>query len=49
MAFAKLKTLLRKKAARTIDAIFNAIGEICDLYSPTECQNYFKAAGYGPT
>jgi transposase len=49
MAFAKLKTLLRQKAARSIDAIFNAIGEICDLYSPTECQNHFKAAGYGPT
>jgi hypothetical protein len=26
--------------------MFNAIAEICDLYSPDECWNYFKAAGY---
>jgi transposase len=49
MAFAKLKTLLRKQAVRTIDALWQAIGDICDLYSPTECRNYFKAAGYEPT
>ncbi len=49
MAFAKLKTLLRKKAIRTIDALWKAIGDICDLFSQTECQNYFKAAGYDPT
>jgi transposase len=47
MAFAKLKALLRAKAARTIDALWRAIGEICDLFSPEECQNYFAAPGYG--
>jgi transposase len=47
MAFAKLKALLRAKAVRTIDALWRAIGEICDLFSPQECQNYFAAAGYG--
>jgi transposase len=47
MAFAKLKTLLRARAVRTIDALWRAIGEICDLFSPQECQNYFAAAGYG--
>ena len=47
MAFAKLKTLLRARAVRTIDALWRAIGEICDLFSPQECQNYFTAAGYG--
>jgi hypothetical protein len=26
--------------------VFDAIAEICDLYDPTECWNYFKAAGY---
>lgn len=46
LAFSKLKTLLRKMAARTFDHICQAIGEICDLYSPAECRNYFKAAGY---
>lgn len=47
MAFSKLKALLRKAAARTFDALIDAIGDICQLYPPNECQNYFKAAGYG--
>jgi len=47
MAFAKLKALLRARAIRTIDALWRAIGEICDLFTPQECQNYFAAAGYG--
>ena len=47
MAFAKLKTLLRAKAVRTIDALWQEIGRICDLFTPEECQNYFTAAGYG--
>ncbi|MGZ9724333.1 IS630 family transposase [Rhizobium miluonense] len=46
MAFSKLKSLLRARAIRTIDALWKAIGDICTLYSPKECQNYFKAAGY---
>lgn len=47
MAFAKLKAYLRKEKARTIDALWQAIGSICDLFSPEECYNYFNAAGYG--
>jgi transposase len=47
MAFAKLKALLRAKAIRTIDALWPAIGEIRDLFTPQECQNYFTPAGYG--
>jgi transposase len=47
MAFAKLKALLRARAVRTIDALWRTIGEICDLFTPEECQNYFAAAGYG--
>jgi transposase len=49
MAFAKLKAHLRKRAIRTIDALWIAIGDICDLFSQTECRNYFTAAGYEPT
>jgi transposase len=49
MAFAKLKAHLRARAIRTIDALWQAIGDICDLYSPGECRNYFTAAGYGLT
>jgi transposase len=46
MAFAKLKAHLRARAVRTIDALWNAIGKICDLVQPDECKNYFAAAGY---
>lgn len=49
MAFSKLKAYLRAKAVRTIDDLWKTIGDICTLYTPTECQNYFKAAGYDPT
>lgn len=45
-AFSKLKSHLRAHAIRTIDGLWQAIGDICSLYSPTECRNYFKAAGY---
>ena len=48
MAFAKLKALLRAGVHRTVDALWQAIGSICDLYSPDECRNYFKATGYAP-
>ncbi|ACP22044.1 putative carboxy-terminus of transposase for insertion sequence NGRIS-7a [Sinorhizobium fredii NGR234] len=46
MAFSKLKALLRKRAARSFDAIADALGDICNLFSVTECRNYFNAAGY---
>ena len=45
-AFAKLKTLLRKAKARTYDALWRAVGDICDLFNPQECWNYLKNAGY---
>jgi transposase len=45
-AFAKLKALLRKVAARTIDQLWEAIAQIIQTYSKTECANYFAAAGY---
>jgi transposase len=46
MAFAKLKTLLRKARARTYDALWRAVGDICGLFEPQECWNYLKHAGY---
>ena len=48
MAFAKLKAHLRRIGARTIDALWKAIGDICALYSEQECRNYLKQAGYAP-
>jgi len=49
MAFSKLKAHLRKRAVRTIDDLWRAIGDICQLFPPAECQNYFSAAGYDPS
>jgi len=49
MAFSKLKSHLKKAAARTFDDLINKIGDICDLFSPQECLNYFKHAQYAPT
>jgi transposase len=49
MAFSKLKAHLRRIGARTFDQLLKAIGDICNLFSPEECQNYFHAAGYDPT
>jgi transposase len=46
MAFAKLKTLLRRAKARTYDALWRAVGDICQLFEPQECWNYLKNAGY---
>jgi transposase len=45
MAFAKLKAHLRRIGARTLDTLWRAIGEICDLFTPDECWNYLREAG----
>ncbi len=45
-AFSKLKSHLRKAGARTFTDLFHALGQICDLFSPQECWNHFKAANY---
>ena len=47
-AFAKLKALLRRAAARTIDDLWTAIGQSLSAFTPAECRNYFSAAGYDP-
>ncbi|MEE8204022.1 MAG: transposase, partial [Alphaproteobacteria bacterium] len=47
-AFAKLKSLLRKAAARTIDDLWGAIADAIELFSPAECANFFINAGYDP-
>ncbi len=46
MAFSKLKALLKKAAARTIDDLWALIGKLINEFKPKECENYFKAAGY---
>lgn len=46
MAFSKIKAHMRAAAARTFEDIVLAIGDICELFKPHECQNFFCAAGY---
>ena len=46
MAFAKLKALLRKAAARTVEDLWQALADCLDDFTPDECRNYFEAAGY---
>jgi len=45
-AFSQLKAELRKTAARTVDALEKAIGDILPRITPTHCLNYLAAAGY---
>ena len=46
MAFAKLKALLRKAAARTRDSLWDAIAQVLGAFTPDECANYLAHAGY---
>jgi transposase len=46
LAFSKLKALLRAKAIRTAEALWKALGDLCDSFSPAECANYFRHDGY---
>jgi len=45
-AFAKLKTLLCTAAARTVQALQQAIQQAFAAFTPQECRNYINAAGY---
>ena len=48
MAFAKLKAHLCRIGARAIDDVSNSIGSICRTFTPTDCSNYMRHAGYAP-
>jgi transposase len=43
--FAKLKSLLRKMAPRSVDALWKALGSITGCVSPEECRNFIRHAG----
>lgn len=47
MAFSKLKTALRRGAARTVKALMKLIGKLIKTFAPDQCANYFRHAGYG--
>ena len=44
--FSKLKRLLRSIAARTVDALWAAIGQLLAQFDPAECANYLRHCGY---
>ena len=44
--FAKLKAMLRKIAARSLEALWTALGTLLDRFSSSECARYFQHAGY---
>jgi transposase len=46
MAFSKLKAALRKGAKRTVKELWRLIGKLVKSFSPRECANYFRHAGY---
>jgi transposase len=46
LAFSKLKRLLRSAAARTVGALWDAIGNLLDRFSPEECTDYLRHCGY---
>ena len=48
MAFSKIKALLKKAAARSVLALWDAIREAIDAVTPNDARNYFTACGYEP-
>ncbi len=48
-ALAKLKAHLRAAGARTYEVLWRAVGNICELFEPKECWNFFRYAGYVAT
>ena len=46
MAFSKFNSFLKRRAARTVTQLDEAIAQAIDTYAPNECKNYFAAAGY---
>ena len=44
--FAKLKHLIRNAQPRTVEESWRKVAELLELFSPTECSNYFRHAGY---
>ena len=44
--YSKLKSGLRKGAARTVDALTKLVGSSIKAIAPSECAGYFRHAGY---
>jgi transposase len=46
LAFSKFKKLLRDGAERTTEALWQLCGRVLDLFTESECRNYFRHCGY---
>jgi transposase len=46
MAISKVKTVLRKLARRSVDGVFDGIGEALESICPTDALNYIAHCGY---
>jgi transposase len=45
-SFSKIKSVLERIAARTLDALDAAVAQALRCVTPSECTNYFAASGY---
>lgn len=48
MAFSKIKALLKKAAARSVQALWDAIRDAIDAVTPKDAHSFFTACGYEP-
>ena len=46
LCFAKLKAILRAARCRTVETIWQTIGQCIPRFSAAECQQYFRHCGY---
>jgi transposase len=49
MALAKLKALLRRAAVRSVRGLWHRLGSLIQTFTPQECANYLRHAGYAAT
>ncbi|MBA2113796.1 IS630 family transposase ISRm10-1 [Planctomycetes bacterium FF15] len=45
LVFSKLKWLVRSREERTIEGLWNFLGQVLDRFTSTECLNYFRHCG----
>ena len=46
LLFAKLKAMLRSAGERTVEGLWDFLGQALDAFSPEECRHYFRHCGY---
>jgi transposase len=46
LAYSKFKAILRGLQVREVEELWSITGQLLDQFAQTECQNYFRHAGY---